>query len=307
MTGQLVELAERVWAWVQPDGTWWVNNTGVIGGGEPADGTVLVDTCATEQRTRNLLDAVAAATGGTPVRCAVNTHAHGDHTYGNSLLAPETAIIGHERTRDALASDPIIDGCPPFWAPLPDWGGVTRRLPSVTVASELTVYTGDRRVEVRHPGHPAHTPGDLIAWLPDERVLFAGDLVFHGLTPLVLMGSIEGAMRALDWLAAFEPAVLVPGHGPVLPAAELPEVFAKIERYLRLVGDAARAGKAAGIGPLEAARATDLGEFAEWPDGERLVANLHRAYADLDGGEPDLVAALTDAMTYNEGPMHTAV
>jgi cyclase len=99
VTGQLVELAERVWAWVQPDGTWWVNNTGVIGG---ADGTVLVDTCATERRTRNLLDAVAEATGGAPIRCAVNTHAHGDHTYGNSLLPVETAIIGHERMRDAL-------------------------------------------------------------------------------------------------------------------------------------------------------------------------------------------------------------
>jgi cyclase len=138
-------------------------------------------------------------------------------------------------------------------------------------------------------------------------VLFAGDLVFHGLTPLVLMGSIEGAMRALDWLAAFEPAVLVPGHGPVLSATELPDAFAKIERYLRLVADAARDGKAKGIGPLDAARAVDLGEFAAWPDGERLVANLHRAYADLDGGEPDLVAALTDSVTYNKGPMHTTV
>jgi len=304
VTGQLVEIAERVWAWVQPDGTWWVNNTGVIGGD---DGTVLVDTCATEQRTRNLLDAVAKATDDAPVRCAINTHAHGDHTYGNSLLPAATPIIGHERMRDALATDPIIDGCPPFWAPVPDWGAVTRRLPSITVATELTVHTGGRRVEVRHPGHPAHTPGDLIAWLPDERVLFAGDLVFHGLTPLVLMGSIDGAMRALDWLAAFEPEVLVPGHGPLLPAAELPDAFAKVERYLRLVAGTARDGKAAGIGPLEAAKGVDLGEFAGWADGERLVANLHRAYADLDGGEPDLVAALTDAVTYNEGPMHTAV
>jgi cyclase len=304
VTGQLVEIAERVWAWVQPDGTWWVNNTGVIGGD---DATVLVDTCATERRTRNLLDAVAEATGGAPVRCAVNTHAHGDHTYGNSLLPAETTIIGHEQMRDALASDPLIDGCPPFWAPVPDWGAVTRRLPSVTVASELTVHTGGRRVEVRHPGHPAHTPGDLIAWLPAERVLFAGDLVFNGLTPLVLMGSIDGAMRALDWLAAFEPAVLVPGHGPLLRAGELPDVFAQIKRYLRLVADAARKGKADGIGPLAAARGVDLGEFAAWADGERLVANLHRAYADLDGDEPDLVAAFTDAVTYNEGPMHTTV
>ena len=304
MTGQLVELGERVWAWVQPDGTWWVNNTGVIGGD---DGTVLVDTCATEARTRALLTAAAEATHDAPVLCAVNTHAHGDHTYGNSLLPPGTAIVGHERMREALVADPIIDGCPPFWSPVPDWGAVTRRPPTATVTSGLTLHTGTRRVELHHPGHSAHTPGDLVAWLPEERVLFAGDLVFHGLTPLVLMGSLDGALRSLDWMAAFEPRVLVPGHGPLLDGTALPDAFAEMERYYRLVGDTARRAKADGVTPLAAARALDLGEFAAWPDTERLVANLHRAFADLDGTEPDLMAALTDAVAYNDGPMHTAV
>ena len=183
----LIEVVEGVHAWVQPDGTWWVNNAGAVQGD---DGVLVVDTCATESRTRRFLDALRSVTRGAPVRWAVNTHQHGDHTYGNSLLPAETVIIGQRAMREALLRDPIIDSCPPFWAPLPDWGAVTRRTPSIVLDRELTVHTGGRQVDLYHPGHSAHTPGDVVAWLPEERVLFSGDLLFHGLTPLLLMGSL---------------------------------------------------------------------------------------------------------------------
>jgi cyclase len=301
---RLHEVAPGLFAWVQPDGTWWVNNAGVVTGDE---GTVLVDTCATEPRTRRFLAAVAAATGGAPVRMAVNTHQHGDHTYGNSLLPDETVIFGHTAMRDALLVDPLIDGCPPVWEPVPDWGNVTRRTPSVVFSSELTLFTGGRRIELRHPGHTAHTPGDVVAWLPEERVLFAGDLLFHGLTPMLLMGSVEGALRSLDWLAAFDPELVVPGHGPLADAGALPGVLAAHERYYRFVADVARSGRKDGLTPLQAAQGADLGEFAKWADAERVVLNLHRAYADAAGTEVDLVSAFLDAMTYNGGPMPTSV
>ena len=66
---------------------------------------------------------------------AVNTHQHGDHTYGNSLLPAATVLIGHERMREGLRTDPVIDGCPAFWAPVPDWGPVQRRLPDVAITA----------------------------------------------------------------------------------------------------------------------------------------------------------------------------
>ncbi|MFC4529974.1 MBL fold metallo-hydrolase [Sphaerisporangium dianthi] len=301
----LHEVVPGVLAWVQPDGTWWLNNAGVVTGD---DGVVLIDTCATEQRTRRLLDAVREATGDAPIRVAVNTHQHGDHSYGNSLLPASTVIAGHEAMREGLLADPIIDGCPPIWAPVPDWGGVTRRVPTITLRSELTVFTGPRRVELRHPGHPAHTTGDVVAWLPEERVLFSGDLVFHGLTPLVFMGSVEGALRSLDWMAAFQPDHLVPGHGPLVDARTLPDVLAAHERYYRLVQVTAESGRRDGLTPLEAARRCDLGEFAGWADAERLVLNLHRAYLDAaGGGELDLIQAFGDAIAYHGGPLPTAV
>lgn len=302
--GALHEVVDGVFAWVQPDGSWWLNNAGAITG---ADGTVIVDTCATAERTRRFLDAVAAATDGASIRVAANTHEHGDHTYGNSLLPAETALVGHEHMRERLLVDRVIDGCPPIWSPVPDWGDVARRVPNIVTRGDLTVFTGDRRIDLRHPGYPAHTTGDLVAWLPEERVLFTGDLVFHGLTPLVMAGSVDGALRSLDWLAAFEPDHLVPGHGPLVTAATLADVLGAHERYYRFVLDTAHAVRRDHVSPLEAARAAELGEFADWADGERLLLNLHRACADAAGRPFDITAAFEDAMTWNGGPLTTHV
>ena len=302
--GGLEELCPGVHAWVQPDGSWWVNNAGAIVGG---DSVLVVDTCATEARTRRFLDAVHAATGGLPVRFAANTHQHGDHAYGNSLLPATTVLFGHPNMREGLRVDPVIDGCPPLWDPVPDWGGLTRRLPDVTVESALTVHLDDRRVDLLHPGAPAHTTGDLVAWLPDERVLFSGDLVFAGLTPLVFMGSVTGALAAIDWVAAFSPEVLVPGHGPVLTGSTIDEVLDEHRQYYRFLLDTAEQGRARGLSPLEAARQADLGQFAGWADAERIVLNLHRLYADREGREPDLTAAFGDAIAWLGRPMHTWV
>ena len=307
----LHEIAEGVFAWVQPDGTWWINNAGAVTAvsddGTQPGGTVVVDTCATHERTRRFLDAVRAATGTAPITMAVNTHQHGDHTYGNSVLPRETVIIGHPAMRAGLLADTIIDGCPPVWTPVPDWGPVTKRLPSIAVDDRSTVYAGSRAIELHHPGYAAHTRGDLVAWLPEERILFSGDLIFNGLTPLVFMGSVSGARRSLEWLASFEPAVVVPGHGALADATAIDGVFDAHDRYYRFVESVAADGLRDGLDPLAVARHCDLAEFAGWADSERLVLNLHRAYADAAGGDIDLIAAMIDAVEFNGGPLTTHV
>jgi cyclase len=296
---------------VQPDGTWWINNAGAITAvgddGTHAGGTVIIDTCATHERTRRFLDAVRAATASAPIAIAVNTHQHGDHTYGNCLLPRETVIIGQAAMRAGLLADTIIDGCPPVWTPVPDWGPVTKRVPSIAVHDRLTVYAGARTIELHHPGYAAHTNGDVIAWLPEERILFSGDLIFNGLTPLVFMGSVSGARRSLEWLASFEPLVVVPGHGPLVDASAIAAVFDTHDRYFRLVESVAAEGLRDGLTALEAARRCDLGEFAGWADSERLALNLHRAYADAAGADVDLLAAMIDAVEFNGGPLTTHV
>jgi cyclase len=136
-------------------------------------------------------------------------------------------------------------------------------------------------------------------------LLFTGDLLFVGGTPFVPMGSVSGSLAALDWLRGFGADVLVPGHGPVSTT----QAIDSVADYLRFVQLTAERGHSAGVSPLELARQTDLGAFAELTDSERIVGNLYRAYAEVEGAAPgapiDIAAALRDMVAYNGGqPLH---
>jgi cyclase len=295
-TPEVIEVSAGVYAYIQPDGTWWINNTGFLAGPQ---GVISVDACSTRRRTAAYAAAIAAVTPA-PVRAVINTHHHGDHTYGNCLF-PGAAIIAHERTREAV----IAGGPPrdlPFWDG-PDWGELTLEPPFVTFADQLAVYSGDLRAEVRHVGLPAHTTNDSIVWIPERSVLFCGDLIFNGGTPFLLMGSVTGAIEVLEQvIAPLGASVIVPGHGPVFSGSG--PVDATLA-YLRFVLGVAERSLAAGLAPLDAAREADLGPFAGWADAERIVGNLHRAQAELRGtprgGPVDVPAALADMVAYNGG------
>jgi cyclase len=293
---EVQEVSGGIYAYVQPDGTWWINNTGFLVGPR---GVISIDTCSTQRRTRAYRDAIAAVTGA-PVRTVINTHHHGDHTFGNCLF-PGASIIGHELARtEAIAFGPPREL--PFWDG-PDWGDLQLDPPFVTFADEIAVHAGDLRAQVRHVGTAAHTTNDSIVWIPERSVLFCGDLVFNGGTPFLLMGSVAGAVRVLEEVVApLGARIIVPGHGPVFTGTG--PVDATLD-YLRFVLDLAEGARAAGLAPLEAARQADLGRFADWPDAERIAGNLHRAMAELAGaprgGPIDIVAALADMVTYNGG------
>ena len=293
---ELTEVSAGIYAYVQPDGTWWINNTGFLVGPQ---GVISIDSCSTERRTRAYQRAIATVTPG-PVRAVVNTHHHGDHTFGNCLF-PSAAIIGQERTRtEAIASGPPREL--PVWNG-PDWGELSLDPPFVTFADELAVHAGDLRAEVRFVGAPAHTTNDAIVWIPARSVLFCGDLIFNGGTPFLLMGSVEGAIEVLERvIRPLTATTIVPGHGQVFHDAAPLEATLD---YLRFVLGIARSCHDAGVPPLEAAHETDLGRFAEWADAERIVGNLHRACAELAGtprgGPIDVVAALLDMVAYNGG------
>jgi len=295
------KVAERVYAYIQPDGGWWINNTGFILGERTV---VCIDSCATERRTRAFVDAVEAARhdqghdGGRGSRILVNTHHHGDHTNGNCIV-PDATIIGHHRCREAIEATGILrpDG---LWEPV-EWGELEPAPPFVTFEHRLDLFVDDLLVELHHFGTAAHTTNDVVAWIPEHRVLFTGDLVFNGGTPFVLMGSVAGSFVALDCLMELDPAVIVPGHGEVCG----PEVMDMAGEYLRFVQLVAEDAKGSGITPLEAARRTDLGRFSALTHPERLAGNLHRAFAECEGARPgdpiDVLAALIDMVDLNGG------
>jgi cyclase len=289
---ELVEVGDRVFAYVQPDGSWYINNTGFVVG---RSSVISIDACSTERRTRAYLDRIGSVTPA-PVTILVNTHHHGDHTYGNSLFGGAT-IVGHENCRAAL----IATGMPGntgIWEPV-DWGDVTLAPPTLTFADRVRLWSDDQPLEVSYVGQAAHTTGDSLVWLPDQEVLFCGDLLFNGGTPFLLMGSVRGAIDVLTNVVAPIPArTIVPGHGAPCDR----QLIGTIVGYLEFVLATAEQGIAAGLSPLELARQTELGGYADWLDRERIVGNLHRAYADLGAaGDVDVIAALTDMVRYNNG------
>lgn len=174
--GTAVEVADRVFAYVQPDGSWYINNTGFVVG---SCSVIAIDSCSTEKRTRALREAITAATPA-PVDMLVNTHHHGDHTYGNALMGTGT-IIAHEKCRTEMVAFGI-PGDLDIWDPV-EWGDLTLAPPTVTFADRLQLWSDDRLLEVSHVGQPAHTTNDSLVWLPEEKVLFCGDLLFNGSTP----------------------------------------------------------------------------------------------------------------------------
>jgi cyclase len=297
----LEEVSEGIFAYLQPDGSWYVNNTGFIVTG---NGVISIDAASTERRTRAYLDTIATITD-LPVRTLVNTHHHGDHTYGNYLF-PGATIVAHEKTRErVLASGPpanrgIFDDV--------EWGDVQVTPPFLTYDHGVHLWADDVRCDVHHVGTPAHTTNDSIVWIPDRSLLFCGDLLFNGGTPFLLEGSITGAIAVLeDVVRPLGAQTIVPGHGPVSG----PELITDTLRYLNFVQDTAKRGRAAGLTPLELAREIDLGEYAALTDAERIVGNLHRAYTELGGDERgtpiDLLAALQDMVTFNGGKPLTCI
>jgi cyclase len=296
----LVEVHPGVYAYVQPDGSWMVNNTGVIAG--PAGEYVLVDTTSTEARNRALLDTVSKISPDAP-RALVNTHHHGDHTFGNWLMPPQTPIVGHVTCREdviaagLLASEVLVG---------PDYGHQEVRPPDLTFTDRMTLYLGDREVQLIHVG-PAHTRSDVLVWLPAERVVFAGDLAFAGGQPFLAEGSVAGYRPALERIRELAPDVLVPGHGPVCRDGEVVQLLDGLGEYATFVEEVAAEAYKAGRTPLEAATAAADNRFAGWHENERFVGNLHRAYSELDG-EPwgtriPLGRIWPDMVAFNGGPI----
>ncbi|GAA0707116.1 MBL fold metallo-hydrolase [Dactylosporangium roseum] len=288
------EIDDGVFAWVQAAGGWCVSNSGVL---LQPDRVTLVDTVATVRRAQRLRETLARLTTAQP-RLVVNTHFHGDHTFGNSVLAgPDAVVVTHELARSDIIHAGL--GLTGMW-PDVEWGDITLRPPDLTYRDTLTLHLGDRRVDLIHVG-PAHTTGDTVVWLPRERVLFAGDVLTSGCTPFVLMGSVSGTLRAIDRLRALRPRVVVGGHGPVCG----PEVLDETAGYLHWLTGIARDGIAAGLDPLAVAREIGPGPYGEWLDTERVVGNLHRAYSELRG-EPEgaplsVLAAFGEIVDYLGG------
>src|SRR4051794_28114079 len=204
MTGYrhgLQEVADGVFAYLQPDGTWGWSNAGLVTGD---GGSLLVDTLFDLRLTREMLDEMAPVLTGRPIATVVNTHANGDHCYGNQLVAgPRVDIVASARAAAEMEEVTPATLHTMVTADLgPELSGYVRRIfgpfefdgievapPTRTFEGELELPVGDRSVQLIEVG-PAHTAGDVVAWDPVARAVFAGDILFIGGTPIVWAGPL---------------------------------------------------------------------------------------------------------------------
>ncbi len=284
----LAEIGDGLWAYLQPDGGWGWSNAGLVAG---EGRSLLVDTLFDLPLTRAMLDSMDAITATKPIRTLVNTHANGDHCFGNQLVQDAEIVSTEaclEEFREVPASaleamvaadfgDPVVnDYIRTAFGPF-DFGGIVSTPPTRVFSDRLDLTVGGRDVELIDVG-PAHTKGDLLVHVPDARTVFTGDILFVYGTPIVWAGPVDNWVRACDLILELCAEVVVPGHGPVTNKRGP----AMVRDYLTFVQREATERSRAGMTASEAARDIDLGEFGEWIDSERLAVNVHAVYADLD-------------------------
>jgi len=293
------QVGSGVYAYLQPDGTWGWSNAGLVVDGEA---TLLIDTLFDLRLTRAMLDTMRRAVpAAVRIETVVNTHANGDHCYGNELVAG-AKIIASTRTAEEITHGvspammailmqqaPTLGSFGEYltriFGPF-QWENITLTPPTETFDGELTLKVGDKTVQLIEVG-PAHTRGDTMVYLPAERLIFTADILFIGGHPIIWAGPTSNWLGACDRILALDVETIVPGHGPITDKAGV----ADLKGYLEYIHREARTRYDAGMSALEAARDIPMDRYATWTDGERIAVNIASIYREFSG-EPEPQSAL---------------
>lgn len=299
----LYDLGKGVYAWMVPNGSWGESNAGLIVGERES---LLVDTLWDLKYTRTMLDTMRPFTEGAPLRYVVNTHAYGDHFWGNELVASVETITSEAsraemqtlnsksmvlmETAGKVLSAVKIRGADraghwlqQFVAPY-DFRAVTSTPAKRAFKGNLNLTVGGRTVELIEVG-PAHSQSDLIVYLPDAKILFAGDMLFIGSTPVMWAGPIQNWFAALDRILAMDVDMIVPGHGPITDKNGVYQVKAYWEFVVAQVRTRYNKGLSAKSAAYEIARSQDFMRqpFAQWNSPERVIVSAHTLYRNWRG------------------------
>lgn len=320
----LCEIGNGVYAYTQLPGSWGWSNAGLITDGGQS---LLVDTLFDLELTQEMLDAMRRAVpAANHIDTVVNTHGNGDHCYGNMLVASAEIIGTRGCVEDLLEGPPsrihllmraarVVDSLgaggrilggilnavgidrvallseaaslalPAFGAF--DFSGIEPVPPSRIFEGELELRVGSKKVVLIELG-PAHTRGDAVVWVPEDKTLFTGDLLFKDSHPIIWEGPVSNWIAALRRLLDMDIETVVPGHGVLTDKAGLREIL----HYLEVLTSEARRRYDAGMPVEEAVRDLTLDEFKGWLDAERIYVNVHTLYRDFKG-DPEPTDVLT--------------
>lgn len=296
---ELRQLAPNVYAYMQGGGPGLsaagVSNAGMIAG---PDFLVAIDALQGPIPARAFIAASKKVTGKDFGRLIL-THHHGDHVNGNQFF-PHAEILSHPYCKSEVMK--AIPNAPKMWTPTPGIADVAeeRRLvpPSVTFKDDLIYMIGGTEVQFRWVG-PAHTWGDIVAYLPQHKIVFLGDVGFFWVAPYANNSLISKWIDVCHTINGWDVDILVPGHGPIGGKKEL----AEMAEYFKVLGVEARKRYDAKMTAGAASAEIRLGRFDNWIGPERLIMDTVRWYAEWNGSlTPDYnVNAVREAtIEYNE-------
>lgn len=288
-TQGLHETGGGCFAYLQPDGGWGWSNTGLIADG---DCSLLVDTLFDLRSTGEMLDAMRASVPAAHnIRTLVNTHADGDHTYGNQLLKG-AEIIGEVTLAEDLSNMPPSfmltmreaaqsghEGYRFFYENMASryaFEGIELTLPTRSYKDRLSLKVGDKPVELVHVG-PAHSRSDTLVYSPGDKTVFTGDILFMNVHPAIWAGPVPNWIAACDTILSWDVEVVVPGHGPVTDKSGVRQ----FRDYLQYLIDETRKRYDAGLSYYEAACDISLDPYSDWVSPERMVINTAYLYTEF--------------------------
>ncbi len=275
---ELKQLAPNVYAYIQAGGLGKPNmsNAALIVG---PDSMMAIDTLTAPLLTKAFIAAAKRAGGGKPITHVIDTHHHGDHIAGNQFFVP-CEIVSHEYCRDEVAKQAAAVAPGTKFAKREGFAEGTEErkiaVPTTAFNDKLVYNVGNVLVEWMFLG-PAHTWGDIVAYLPKEKILFAGDIFFSYITPFGHNAHISKWIEVCDRINKMDVDVIVPGHGPVGNKNEL----AQMAEYYVFLKSEVKKRYAAGMTPGRAAAEIKMTRWQNWAVPEQLVRNVVRLYAEF--------------------------
>jgi len=285
----LHQIGEGVYVYLQPDGSWGLNNAGLV---VSEDQALLVDTLYDYRHTDEMLTAAKQTLEPTAkIEYLINTHSNGDHYFGNGLVGGariiSSAICAEEMKIIPPAKMALLMK---LWWLLGkagryvhsnfkqfDFRGIPLVLPHQTFSDNLKLQVGKKEIELIEV-KDAHTGSDIMVFLPQDKVIFCADLLFIDGTPVVWTQGVQSWIDALDRIISLDVDHIVPGHGPVTDK----EGVSRLKAYFEYIDTESKKRFSQNMNIFNAALDIDLKEFSNWGDPERIVTTVHAIYQELN-------------------------
>lgn len=277
----VVKVNDRIHALIGPmefpnakNQGYMVNSTVIEG----ETGVILIDTGFSDEIGAHLARHVAALTRK-PVKIIINTHHHGDHVFGNAAF-PEAKVISSEMCRKLLQ-----EGEAEWLAILR--AAVGRPFPNTRAVPATEVYANQTRTDLMIDGvnltfwvpEAAHTSGDMLIWLPDDRVLVGGDVLVQDIIPNFRDANVRQWIETLAQVKDLPARVIIPGHGPLMTPADAASMHARMASLYTGI----EAGYKAGLSDSEIRQRLDLSEWRPLHRfEEQMGGNINRAYLEIE-------------------------